>query len=133
MSIEKFNMNKEQILELEITQKVISLLINDFDKGYEALIDQLENSTKLVAFFQNYMVDRWTVDNITINDISFEQNRKEGSIDLVCGISLYNGCRDLNGEDEYNDNISFEIDYGSSIITIIGSPITEPRTTLDEF
>lgn len=126
-------MNTEQILELEITQDVISLLINDFDEGYESLTDQLENNTKLIAFFQDYMVDRWRVDNITINDISFEQNRREGSIDLVCGISLYNGCRNLNEEDEYKDNVSFEIDYGSSMITIIGSPIPEPRTTLDEF
>lgn len=126
-------MNEEQILELDLAQDVTNLLINDFEAGYEALKEELEKSTKLESFFQNYQVDRWRVDNIQITDLAFQEGDTEGSIELECGISIYNGCSDLDKYDTYDDKVLFKIDLRNSIITIIGSPIPEPRTTHNEF
>lgn len=51
------------------------------------------------------MTDRWVVDNIQIDSIDFSQDNME----VKCGISIYNGCKDLNGESQFEDNIDLHL------------------------
>jgi hypothetical protein len=118
-----------------VTFKISSKLgdawkINDEDK-LDELQRFLEHSDSLVELINRYETDRWqaySADEVYISD----SHDNTGDIQVDYTRHQYNGCSDLNGEQEAHAAFSFVIDLEKMEITLVGDPVRE-RTTFEEF
>lgn len=122
------NQPNDEIVNIEISNNVISLWKEDDDSKYSELIKELENSDDLVSFLCRYQKERWTVDSI--NNIELLENNK---LEISYIKSLYNGCRDLDLYDDDYLVVNFVMNLKSHEVKIIGEPAPEERSTFEEF
>lgn len=122
------NQPNSEIVNIDVSNDVISLWEGDDESKYSKLVKELENSDDLVAFLSRYQKERWTVDSI--NNIEFLEDNE---LEISYNKSLYNGCRDLDLHDDDYLVVNFIMNLKSYEVEIIGEPLPEERTTFEEF
>lgn len=123
------NNNNNETVNIELSPSLISLWKENDETKYSVLQNELENSHELVAFLCRYQKDRWTVD--IIDHIEVINNPNELHISYT--INYYSGCKDLDKDDDEDIVVKYNINLVTEEIEIIGEPIPEERSTLDEF
>lgn len=123
------NQPNYETVNIELSNNLISLWNEDDESKYSELIKELEHSDDLITFLCRYQKERWVADSI--DHIETTQNINELLISYT--INFYSGCKDLDKDDNDYLVAKYKINLESSEIEIIGEPIPEERTTLDEF
>jgi hypothetical protein len=120
---------KLEITTFDLSNETVSLWEDDDQAKSSALERELEDSDELVSFINRYQKDRWevhSIDQVTIDTA-------EGSIYIEFTRHLFNGCRDLDAQDDDDLSVSFIVHPKQGEITITGNPIPEERSTFEEF
>lgn len=132
MKIQHDQKQKLETLKIALTSATIdSWKLNEDDKC-SYLENELKKNDDLIGFINRYQKDRWEVyciDEVIISD----PEGNKGYIQLDFSKHLFNGCKDLDAEDDDDLDLSFEINYDSREILISGDPIQEARSTFEEF
>lgn len=124
-------MNKPnyETVNIELSSNVISLWNEDDESKYSELIKELEYSNDLITFLCRYQKERWVAESI--DHIETTENSNELIISYT--INFYSGCKNFDKDDNDYLVVKYKINLESSEIEIIGEPVPEERTTLDEF
>lgn len=123
------NQQNNETVNIELSNNVVALWNEDDELKYSELIKELENSDDLVDFLCRYQKERWIAESI--NYIEITENPNE--LHISYNINFFSGCKDLDKDDDDYIVVKYKIDLESSEIEIIGEPVPEERSTLDEF
>lgn len=123
------NQQNKETVTIRLSNDVISLWQKNHYSKYSELKTELENSDDLISFLDLYHRDRWKVESIY--DIEICSSPDELHITYI--INLFNGCKDLDENEDDNIVVEYKINLETCEIEIIGEPITEERSTRDEF
>lgn len=105
----------------------------------------ITDNENVVTLVNKYQKDRWEV--YSIDDVDAEYNDLnnnflddnevqtvfEGTLTISFTRHQFNGCRDLDAEDDDYIGASFEINVKTLKLIIIGEDIPEERNTFEEF
>lgn len=111
---------------IKLPTKVLSL----FNEGDETeLITELIKSNDLVSFLSRYHRDRWIAESIDY----IKKTENLGEFKIEYSTSNFEACKDKYTEDADTKIVNYIINLESSRIEIIGEPLPEERSTLEEY
>lgn len=111
---------------IKLPTKVLSI----FNEGFETeLITELMKSKDLISFLSRYQRDRWIVESIDY----IKKTENPGEFQIEYSISNFEACKDKYTEDADTIIVNYITNLESHGIEIIGEPLPEERSTLEEY
>lgn len=94
------------------------------ERAIKAILE--ENQEELNKFEECITLpERADVDSIEVGHVSLT-DKKMGTVELVIAYSIYNGCKDMNVEDDEVLQADFSANYKKGVLTL-SAPISEKR------
>lgn len=123
------NQSNHETISINLSNNVVYLWSEEDETKCSELAKELEYSEELVTFLCRYQKERWVAESIDYIEIS--ENPNELKISYTK--NFFSGCRDLDKNEDDYIVVKYKINLELNEIEIIGEPVPEDRTTLDEF